>query len=490
MKKLFCGIMISILVALLGNSVVLASEEGNVFITIDGEDYTASEYMDRVIDCTEIVTYSEELINQCLSNENYLSCVYDDMQRVGISIGKENFIYTYNDYGILISENSTVYGKTEYLYEDGRLKDFIYKGCVYRYIFDKENHILGLSDINGELVCIYEYGEYGETKAVWEIVEDNKLIHNDEKEDVFVGCANRMRYDSTYYLYMLDMFLMEPYSYYHAASNTVYCPRMELNIEKLLGEKVEYSALSMPPSGIAMLILRINEMYNSGLNNNLSAYTDSNWYTNFSGENEIYLCARIIFGENSYYFTDSSRSSMNPYLKNNREGEAWVIVNRLLEDRYRYSNNCSPQFSVFSGMPTVYSILTYDGAFTSLNGATSKGAMNSANVAYQESLYLACCIEVCNSFAEWDVCVSRPLGVSYQCYNKGNLAVSTAPNPEWILVKFPGWNDDYSGHYSYLGFQFYNDFYEGRRNIQYFNVLYAYQSEESMLNIKNLYYTD
>ncbi len=129
---------------------------------------------------------------------------------------------------------------------------------------------------------------------------------------------------------------------------------------------------------------------------------------------------------------------------------------------------------------TVYDILTYSDAFSTLNGQ-AKGAMSQSNTAYQQAFWIACCIHVCNNYEKWNAIVPRPVGVTAQCYNKGNLTSSSSPNSQWENVVFPGWTATYDGLGSYTSFVYYS-------YINYFNVIYMYKPAYEYLYIRNVYY--
>lgn len=129
-------------------------------------------------------------------------------------------------------------------------------------------------------------------------------------------------------------------------------------------------------------------------------------------------------------------------------------------------------------VPTFYTILTRNQAFTSIN-AHASDAMDADNVAYQEAFWIASCMSVCETFEEWDAIVPRPAGVTHQCYNRGALSSSSKPQSTWSDVVFPGWYTDYAGASNYSAFPYYN-------SISKFNVLFSYPSEN--LYIKSVYY--
>lgn len=210
----------------------------------------------------------------------------------------------------------------------------------------------------------------------------------------------------------------------------------------------------------------------------------SNWYTYFSLSNMYFLCARIIYGENTYYLSDDL-AYLNDYLKMNRQAEAWIIVNRILEDRLRLENNQPVRFST-SGTtnPTVYTVLTKFGTdgipeFGAINNQ-AKGRMDSSNIAYQEALWLACCIHIGQNFDEWNRLIPRCSTTTYQCYNKGNLHTKT-PNADWKIAYIPGWNTDYDYQTDFSAFP------EGSDKLEYFNLIHALHSDGT-LRIQTVYY--
>lgn len=94
-------------------------------------------------------------------------------------------------------------------------------------------------------------------------------------------------------------------------------------------------------------------------------------------------------------------------------------------------------------------------AFASLASGNAKGKIiPSKNEAYREAFMLACLINVCGSFEEYDTIVPRPVGVTYQCYNKGALNSNSQPNSLWSNVRFPGDLAAFTGKSSYAGFTY------------------------------------
>lgn len=74
---------------------------------------------------------------------------------------------------------------------------------------DKDNHIVGLNNSEGEKICLYEYGQYGEIKSIKELVADDEKEHFDGIGDLFIGCVNGMRYDGKLYLSDAGLFLVK-----------------------------------------------------------------------------------------------------------------------------------------------------------------------------------------------------------------------------------------------------------------------------------------
>lgn len=225
---------------------------------------------------------------------------------------------------------------------------------------------------------------------------------------------------------------------------------------------------------IQTLIYAASLNYDNGLRFNLEAQTGDNWYTRYENSGIYYLIARIIYGENTYCNVSDTQ---NNYLKYNRQGVGWEIINRYLEDEYRYNNNKTLFFSN-TAVPSFYSVLTKNYAFTSIN-AQAAAAVTTTNVAYQEAFWIASCIYVCETFEEWNAVVPRPTGITHQCYNRGALNSNSAPNSSWSDVVFPGWSTNYAGQSNYSAFPFYDGIFR-------YNVMFSYASEN--LYIKSIYY--
>lgn len=465
---------------------IIASED---IITINNCGYNAEEFMERVISCT---TASAPLNSMVDDSGNLIEFTYNDYrQRVSKVTESGTTTYTWNNYGNIEAETLPNGETIEYLYtvEDGlsNISGLSYQGNTYTYILDNNGIITGLSDSTGQAICLYEYNEFGLPLKVYEVNGSEYIEHQDNGDDNFIGCLNAIRYNGNCYDAETAMYCNRTGSYYDPGNNEVLGSSCSLDMEELFGD--QYSALTqayengvsensarISSDEIYYLIYAASQNYENGINSFLSAGEGDTWYTDYSGSKVYYLIARIIYGENGYSGTDST---MSTYLKYNRQGVGWEILNRYLEDSYRYDNGKSLFYSA-SGTttPSFYSILTKNLAFTSINGH-AKDEMNAENTAYQEAFWIASCIKVCNNFEKWNAVVPRPAGVTYQCYNRGGLSSSSKPQSTWSNVVFPGWSTNYAGATGYSAFTYYN-------SISRFNVLFSYSSEN--LYIKSVYY--
>ncbi|SET45987.1 hypothetical protein, partial [[Clostridium] polysaccharolyticum] len=344
---------------------------------------------------------------------------------------------------------------------------------------------------NNKTICTYDYDKNGTTRHIYEIRGKKKIEHKDNSGDKFVGCVNSLRYDGECYDPETGLFCIQAGSYYDPKKNKIVDDTCYVDMEGLFGDqyerlsrgksteadKKEVSPLSLPGTLESQLLYAATKKYDAALSTNVDAYRSNTWYTDFSSPAMHYkLAARIIYAENT---NTNNNINMKTYLHYNRQGIAWVIINRLLEDKYRKMKGQACTFSNTS-TPNLYSILTKSGAFASLNSRNAKDKITpSANEAYREAFMLACLINVCGSFEEYDTIVPRPLGVTYQCYNKGALNTASKPNSGWSNVRFPGDLAAFTGKSSYAGFTYYS-------SIGMFNVLHSYKSET--LNIQSVYY--
>ena len=466
-------------------------DQDNTIITIDGNDFNAQEFMNRVLEYT---IESDPIKSMNTEDGSVINFEYNDKRQRSKKITEEGCItYTYDNAGNLKSELLPNGKYIEYSYsikDVNEVADSIsYQNNTYYFIVNDEGIITGLLDNNNQIVCEYVYDKNCLTEHIYELKGKKKIEHQDNSGDDFVGCVNSLRYDGKYYDSETGMFCTNTGSYYDTKINKVVGNDCYVNIKKLFGDKYDtlntkhnasntISSLSITSTEIQQLLFAASQYYSNTLNENTSAYSGTTWYTNFNSSSMYYkLAARIIYAENTYTSTDST---MNTFLRYNRQGIAWEITNRLLEDEYRYNNGKTRMFSSTT-VPNLYAVLTYNGAFSSLSSTIAKGAMDSSNVVYQQAFWLACCIKVCYNFDQWNAIVARPDGVTSQCYNKGALTSSSSPYYKWRHVVFPGWSTDYTDASSYSAFTYYS-------SITKFNILHSYKTAYETLYIDSVYY--
>lgn len=464
-------------------------DNSNTIITIDCKDYNSQEFMNRVLD----YTIESKPINAVKTKDgSVVSFEYNNRrQRIKKMTEEGSKLFSYDNNGFLKTELLQNGESINYSYVTTNVKQIplslSYKKNTYYYIIDDQGIITGLRDENNKEVCKYVYGNNGLTAHIYEIKGNTMLEHKNTLTDDFVGCVNSLRYDGKYYDSETGMFCTISGSYYDTTTDNVVGDYSYVDMKGLFGD--QYESLSANETNnseispyittveLQQLLYNATQYYNNNLNSDTASNSGSTWYTKYKSLSANYkLVARIIFAENTNV---SSESNMNTFLKYNRQGIAWEIVNRYLEDSYRFSKGLKRTFSSTTTAPTFYDIVTYSSAFTSLNGTTAKGEMDASNIAYQQAFYLACCIKVCTSYDEWNAVVARPTGITSQCYNRGALSSSKAPNSDWTNVKFPGSSTDYTDKSSYSAFTYYS-------NISKFNILFSFEVEN--LYIESLYY--
>lgn len=309
-----------------------------------------------------------------------------------------------------------------------------YMGDTYSYVLNEEEKIISLEDSTEQLICSYEYNEYGLPLVVYEVKGNQHVEHQDNSDDEFIGCLNSLRYSGDCYDVETGIYCMRTGSYYDPENNAVLGSSCNVDMKKLFGDqynelKASYdsgasqNSARLTSNEIYDLTYAASQFYETGINYYLSAGSGSNWYTSYTGT--------------KMYFSASGTT-----------------------------------------VPSFYTILTKSQAFTSIN-ANAKNAMDASNVAYQEAFWIASCMYVCDTFERFNAIVPRPTGVSHQCYNRGALSSGSKPKSTWSHVVFPGWSTDYTGAGNYSAFPYYS-------NISRFNVLFSYPSEN--LYIKSVYY--
>lgn len=473
-------------------SELVGTSSGNAFlgeniITINNVSYNAEEFMERVISCTNVSAPLESMLDD---NGETITFEYNDNRQRVKKYTKDGVTsYVWDDYGNIQMEILPNGEILNYLYTiiDGIsfLVGLRYKGDAYDYVFDDEGRVVGLEDSMNKLVCLYNYNSYGFPLSVYEITGEQYIEHYDNTGDEFIGCLNSLRYNGDCYDVETGIYSKSTGSYYDPKSNVVLGSLCNVDMEKLFGNQYNELMLAyesdasnlsrLTGNDIYYLTYAASQFYETGINYYLSAVSGSDWYTSYTGTKMYYLIARIIYGENGYTSPDTN---MEKYLKYNRQGIGWEILNRFLEDDYRYNHNKNLFFSASgTSVPSFYTILTKNQAFTSIN-SHAKDAMDTGDIAYQEAFWIASCMYVCDTFEEWNAIVPRPVGVTHQCYNR-SVTSSSKPQSTWSNVVFPGCATDYTGASDYSTFPYYN-------SISWFDVLFSYPSEN--LYIKSVYY--
>lgn len=503
MKKILCAIMCICIVFFSKISVHAGQTEGQTeeqtkenvesILTINGCEYNAQQFMQRVIECTK---RKAPLASAADQFGNSVEFRYDDDgHRIKkITTGGE-FRFEYDADGSLVKEilpdGETIH--FSYTIKDGltAICGLVYQGTGYTYCTDEDGIITGLCDLSGQEVCVYQYDGYGCPVHIYETGADGVKEHYDNTGDSFVGCLNPVRYRGECYDAETKMYCLKEGGYYSTQQNKVVGADCYVDKQELFGDKYQAldaafrtgykeNGMRTPSVDVYNLTYAAVQYYEGGLGYYTGGYdqNDTSWYTNFSSGNQYYLVARIIYAENKNLSNDSI---MELYLNYNRQGVGWEIINRYLEDDYRYKNGKTLYFSNRSQttVPSFYSVLTKSSAFTSLTGSTAKGPMDSSDKAYQEAFWIASCIRVCSNFQEWDAVVPRPTGVTSQCYNRGGLTDKSKPDTGWKNVVFPGYTTDYTGEADYSTFKY-------SKNISLFNVLFSYKTEK--LFIDSVYY--
>lgn len=390
--------------------------EGNVSseedtITINNVSYNAEEFMERVISCTNV---SAPLGSMLDDNGDTITFEYNNnRQRVKKVTEDGVTTYVWDDYGNMQREILSSGETLDYLYTvvDGvsLLTGLSYKGDTYHYVLDERERIVGLEDSSGQLICSYEYNEYGLPLAVYEVRGNQYIEHQDNTGDEFIGCLNSLRYNGDCFDVETNIYCEKTGSYYDPENNEVLGADCDVDMNKLFGDQydelraaydrgVSRNSARLTGFEISNLFYAATDFYRNGINYYKSAGEGDDWYTSYNtGMKMYYLAARIIFAENGYTSEDTN---MEKYLRYNREGVGWVILNHFLEDDYRYHynqnhNDKKPLRFSASGttQPSIYSVLTKDMAFTSINNGAKK-AMDPNNVAYQEAFWIASCMYV------------------------------------------------------------------------------------------------
>lgn len=436
-------------------------------IIINGISYNMEEFGDRVVECT-----ISEITQMEFETEEFgiIKYEYDNNYRISKVVGDNCYQYKYNQDGLLIETLLNDKQLAAYEYENGKPVSCFIGEKKYWFVIDNEI-INGLCDINGRMLVTYDYSDFGDVKKIEGDLELSKM--------------NSILYNGWIYDFESEDYYIPGGGYYNPEDGTIYGINTYLDVNELYGdlydeisERYNSSDISMVSSNdIYQLTYAASQYYENGLHYYTQAYSGNAWYTNLSGGKSPYLMARIIYAENTYV---NGNTNMNNWLKYNRQGVAWTIINRFYEASYRYNRgDYSLKFSNSGSQPTYYSVITYNSQYSSLSSVNAKGAQNTANVAYQQAFWAASCAKVCNNFEQIDAVYPQPTGISSQCYMAGMLSTNSVPSSSWCRVAFPGDSHNYSNSTNYSAFPYYN-------NIGYFNVFFSYSSET--MYIESAYY--
>ncbi|SES61875.1 hypothetical protein, partial [[Clostridium] polysaccharolyticum] len=385
-------------------------QQDEPIITINGCGYTAQQFVERVLAYTIV---PDPIVTMETEDGTEMEFEYnEERQRTEKIVGQEITTYQYDEFSNLVSEVLPDKKQITYSYTESGSETNAYSisYCNVTYKYCIQNGIItGLVDRNNKTICTYDYDKNGTTRHIYEIRGKKKIEHKDNSGDMFVGCVNSLRYDGECYDPETDLFCIQAGSYYDPKKNKIVDDTCYVDMEGLFGDQYErlsreksteadkkkVSPLSLPGTLESQLLYAATKKYNAALSTNVDAYKGDTWYTDFSSPAMHYkLAARIIYAENT---NTNNNANMKTYLHYNRQGIAWVIINRLLEDKYRKMKGQTCTFSSTS-TPNLYSILTKSGAFASLTSGNAKDKINFKNEAYREAFMLACLINVCGSF--------------------------------------------------------------------------------------------
>lgn len=447
-------------------------------ITINGVTYDTNGFADRVIQCTYSFM-NKEYIEGIDGQKIYFE--YDGYKRIKKINGNVITEFILDKEGRTCKELENGVEIISYTYKNDFPFSFTYNGEEFFYLIN-DGIIVGIIDGNKKAICKYIYDDLG-------LIKDIIILNYDSEE---IASVNHLRYRGYFYDVETMQYFIYNGGYYNPQSGEVYGLETILDVEELLGDRFEeiynyrMNSLNSSSNNYYSLLSTAIQHYQNSISYYTGAYTGDTWYTAFSGNRQYYLIARVIYGENSHSPSNQGSTldaSLITPLKENRQGIGWVILNRYLEEQLRRNNpSYGCQFTNDS-VVSFYSILTHAGAFSSLNGQ-AKIAVAAQNTAYQEAFWIASCIYAGSSFEEYNLIVPRPIGVTWQCYNKGNLDISPTPSNVWKNVIFPGSSTDFTDRPNYSSFTYFS-------NITKFNVLYCYKSNISggeTLLIESTYY--
>jgi YD repeat-containing protein len=269
----------------------------NPIITINGSNYNAQEFMDRVLEYTQT---SNPIDTMQTENGSKIKFDYNQKrQRTKKLSGKGTTSYIYDSFDNLKSEILPDSNSVEYSYTlmDGieTPKSITYQNNTYLYIYDANGIISGLLDKSNQVICEYVYDKNSSTKFIYKIKGEKKIKHKEDSGGYFIGCVNSLRYDGKYYDSETGMFCTNTGGYYDTTTNKIVGDDSHLDMKGLFGDQYDaLSAVNNPENTISSFSISpgiTSQCYNKGALSSTSS-PNSKWrYVVFPGSSTDYTGA-------------------------------------------------------------------------------------------------------------------------------------------------------------------------------------------------------
>ena len=310
--------------------------------------------------------------------------------------GKRNYKNGWSE-SIFVYENDIMKseirdGKTITYYNE---LDFETNSCKYTgyeienelfyYIYDDEDRIIGISDVNGIQIAKYIYdGLY--VKDVLQNVGEKWTSSTDM---LFCGNYNKIRSNGVYYDDETDL-------YY---SNGVYDDLLNrrivglVNNDEYLLEKNPFYEETTNEDDIMLLGYEDQDMEaeiwaTELLSNSSFNAAKSSGYYSLSSTSTVEIVARLIYGENNKRTMDQRAIS-------------WVILNRY------HGNGFGSSIRAIAANPA---------QFNGVNSSVGRRAQSSSDSYWRNAVYLACLMLTDSSESCWNVISPKPNGITNQLY--------------------------------------------------------------------------
>lgn len=332
--------------------------------------------------------------------------------------GKETYYYYEKNSNLSMIRNNE--GEILFHYEDycgePRCTEMVYKGDVFRLIYDVNNNVIEIQDSAGNIVCNYRY-EDGNPIPI--LIEHSK----NDKDNMLpsVGEVNPFRYQG----WLLDT----ETNYYYLGEGIFYNPIDEMFIQNDY-ELTDYGKewLNMATETRTLNYNQINNIinvYNAAISSagygatSYSQVTQSQWNAGqrwYDGISELEVIARCIWAESSY-----------PNKSNDRTGIAATIMNRRMHHNASGINIVTQANQYYTINPPYISIDETKGA---------RSAKAKTDEAWKQATLLACVIIYANETSDIGYFNSIPIGITTQRsfrglnnsislnYNNGNIIIA------------------------------------------------------------------